>query len=245
MDKKFNQEKVLIGQGKMAKVYLWNGYAYKFFDDNYPEEWISYEISIQKLINETDLKTVKYYESEFPHSIKMDYIEGISLANRVFHEKYKESIDDLFSLIEGVHRIKGLNLPDLNDYLLETIERMDIEEKVKEKAANYISELPGGNTLCHLDFHFLNLMYANEEYYIIDWINARNGNPIYDFARSYVILHEYAYRLSKKFLKRVKNQPGFFEPDFQKAVYVMAVHRLSEQKSDKVSQLIQNMDQSL
>ncbi|HCW74136.1 MAG TPA: hypothetical protein DHM90_10435 [Clostridiaceae bacterium] len=189
MDKKFNQEKVLIGQGKMAKVYLWNGYAYKFFDDNYPEEWISYEISIQKLINETDLKTVKYYESEFPHSIKMDYIEGISLANRVFHEKYKESIDDLFSLIEGVHRIKGLNLPDLNDYLLETIERMDIEEKVKEKAANYISELPGGNTLCHLDFHFLNLMYANEEYYIIDWINARNGNPIYDFARSYVILH--------------------------------------------------------
>lgn len=245
MDKKFNQEKVLIGQGKMAKVYLWNGYAYKCFDDNYPEEWISYEISIQKLINKTDLKTVNYYESEFPHSIKMDYIEGISLANRVFHEKYKESIDDLFSLIEGVHRIKGLDLPDLNAYLLETIERMDIEDKVKEKAANYISELPRGNTLCHLDFHFLNLMYANEEYYIIDWINARNGNPIYDFARSYVILHEYAYRLSKKFLKRVKNQPGFSEPDFQKAVYVMAVHRLSEEKSDKVSQLIENMDQSV
>ncbi len=88
-------------------------------------------------------------------------------------------------------------------------------------------------------------MYAEGEYYIIDWINARNGNPIYDFARSYVILHEYAYRLSKKFLKRVKNQQGFLESAFLKAVYVMAVHRLSEQKSDKVLQLIENMDQSL
>ncbi len=245
MERNFNLERVLIGQGKRAKVYLWNGFAYKCFDDDYPEDWIRYEMSIQKLINETELKTVKYYESEFPHSIKMDYIEGISLANRVFNEKYKESIDDLFSLFDGVHNIKGLALPDLNAYLLETIDKMDIEDNVKEKAIKCIAELPSGDTLCHLDFHFLNLMYAEGEYYIIDWINARNGNPIYDFARSYVILHEYAYRLSKKFLKRVKNQQGFLESAFLKAVYVMAVHRLSEQKSDKVLQLIENMDQSL
>lgn len=239
MDNEFNRERVLIGQGKMAKVYLWNGFAYKCFDENYPEDWIRYETSIQKIINETDLRTVKYYESEIPHSIKMDYIDGVSLANRVFHEKYKESIDDLFSLFDGVHSVVGLGLPDLRNYLNETIERMDIEASVKEKAGKYISELPEGNILCHLDFHFLNLMYSGDEYYIIDWINAKNGNPIFDFARSYVILHEYAYRLSKKYLKRVKNQCGFLESDFLKAVYVMAVHRLSEQDSDKVRQLIE------
>ncbi len=151
MERNFNLERVLIGQGKRAKVYLWNGFAYKCFDDDYPEDWIRYEMSIQKLINETELKTVKYYESEFPHSIKMDYIEGISLANRVFNEKYKESIDDLFSLFDGVHNIKGLALPDLNAYLLETIDKTDIEDNVKVKAIKCIDELPSGDTLCHLD----------------------------------------------------------------------------------------------
>lgn len=245
MEKDFNRERVLIGQGKMAKVYLWNGFAYKCYEDHYPEEWISYEIGIQGIINSTDLRTVKYYESEIPHSIKMDYIDGVSLASRVLQDKYKESIDDLLSIIEEVHRFSGLNLSRLSTYLHETIMSMDIDGSIKEKAGHYITDLPEDNVLCHLDFHFLNLMYAEGEYYIIDWINARNGNPIYDYARSYVILHEYAYRLSKKFLKRVKNQCGFKEIDFQKAVYVMAVHRLSEHTSDKTRQLMEHTDSVL
>jgi hypothetical protein len=63
---------------------------------------------------------------------------------------------------------------------------------------------------------------------MIDWVNAKNGHPIYDVARSYVIFYEFAFRLSQKFLTLVRKKYGFSDVDLNKAIYVMALHRLNE-----------------
>lgn len=238
MEQIFNKEKVLIGQGKMAKVYVWNDFAYKCFSTDYPDEWIEYEKNIQNKIGQLGLPTVKYYPSEIPHSIKMDYIKGITLADRIRKEKYKNGLEDLFSLFLSIHKKTDIDLPKFNPFLLREIGEIDTEQSQKDLAIKYIGEIPDKDILCHLDYHFLNLMWADNEYYIIDWVNAKIGNPIYDFARTYVIMYEHANRLSKKYLNMVKEQCEFDLSDLQKAIYVMAVHRLSENNGDKVKQLI-------
>lgn len=230
----FKKERILIGQGKVAKVYLWNGFAYKCFRGDYPDDWIEYEMRIQDTINQLDLPTVKYYPSEIPHSIKMDYIEGISLADKVCQKKYERGFEDFFSLFLKIHENAVIDLPRLNPYLLQEISKLDIDNSQKTLATKYISDISDGDVLCHLDYHFLNLMYSDNGYYIIDWINAKIGNPIYDFARTYVIIYEYANRLSKKYLNIVKECCGFDLLDLKKAIYVMAVYRLSEDNSGKI-----------
>lgn len=238
MENIFENERVIIGEGKMAKVYRYNDFAYKCFHKDYPEDWIAYEVGIQNTINQLGLPTVNYYPSEFPHSIKMDYINGISLADRMRQSKYKYGLEDLFSLLLKVH-IKGeIDLPKLNPFLIQGISNLEVNNQFKELAIKYISELPDDNVLCHLDFHFLNLMYAQDQYYIIDWVNAKIGNPIYDFARTYVILYEFAYRISKKYLKLVKEQCGYDTLDLNKAIFVMTLQRLTEYRSEKVLQLL-------
>jgi predicted Ser/Thr protein kinase len=239
MEKAFQKEKLLVGQGKMAKVYQWNGFAYKCFRADYPDDWIAYEVNIQNKISELDLPTVKYYPSELPHSIKMDYLDGVSLVDRIRKEKYANGLEDLFALFLKVHENKGIDLPQLHPYLVQEISKLDLDPTYKELATRYISELPDGDVLCHLDFHFLNIIYTNNDYYIIDWITAKIGNPILDYARTYVILYEFANRFSKKYLKMVKEQCGFDELELQKAIYIMAVHRLSEYKSEKVMELVE------
>jgi len=184
MHAEFINDRRLIGQGKMANVYLWHGFAYKCFEANYPEEWLAYEMNLQNVISTCHLPTVKYMPSEFPNSIKMDYIDGISLADRMRKEKYKDSIDDLCHLFKKVHAIREIELPKLNPYLVREISKMTYNEKLQADALQYIAEIPDDQVLCHLDFHFLNIMYSNDQYTIIDWINAKLGNPIYDFARS-------------------------------------------------------------
>lgn len=238
MEEAFRNERVLIGEGKMAKVYLWNGFAYKCFGEDYPDDWIAYEIQIQNTINQSGLPTVKYYPSTIPHSIKMDYIEGVELADRMRKEKYKNGGEDLFSIFMKVHEITNLELPRLNPFLLQRIEQLELDQAKKELAIHYLSEIADGDVLCHLDFHYSNLMYAHDEYYIIDWVNAKIGNPIYDFARTYVIIYEFANRYSKKYLNMVNEYCDFDSSDLQKAIYVMAVHRLTEFKSEKSKQLI-------
>jgi hypothetical protein len=243
MEQLFMKERVLIGQGKMAKVYLWDGFAYKCFQSDYPEDWIAYELHIQNTISQLGLPTVNYYPSEFPHSIKMDYIVGISLADKIRQEKYKHGLEDLFSLILTVHEKRdlekiNLELPRLNPFLLQEISKLDIDTIQKDLAVKYIAEITDQDVLCHLDLHFLNVMCADSSYYIIDWVNAKIGNPIYDFARTYVILYEFANRMSKKYLDMVKSQCGFDLSELNKAIYVMAVHRLTEDSSEKIKQLI-------
>lgn len=238
MEQVFKSERKLVGQGKMAKVYLWNGFAYKCFRSDYPAEWIDYEMWIQDIISKTDLPIIKYHKSEIPHSIKMDFIDGVPLADRIRHEKYKNGLEDLLSLFSKVHEIKDIDLPRLNPSLIKDIDTLSIDVNIKNRAKEYIASIPDENTLCHLDFHFLNLMYSNDKYYMIDWINAKIGNPIYDFARTYVIMYEFAYRLSKKYINMVNTKCGFDPIDVKKAIYVMAVQRLSECNSEKINQLI-------
>jgi aminoglycoside phosphotransferase (APT) family kinase protein len=238
MEQVFNNERVLVGEGKMAKVYLWNGFAYKCFNTDYKDDWIAYEMRVQDTINQVGLPTVKYYPSEIPHSIKMDYIDGIALSDRIRKEKYKNALEDAFSIFLKIHQKTVSDLPRLNPFLLREISKMDIDAAQKELAIQYISDISDGDVLCHLDYHFLNLMYTDKGYYIIDWVSAKIGNPIYDFARSYVIMYEFANRFSKKYLNMVKEQCGFDSSDLEKAIYVMAVHRLSEFNSKKIKQLI-------
>lgn len=238
MEQAFHTEKTLIGQGKMAKVYLWNGFAYKCFNSDYPNDWIDYEIRIQNTISKTGLPTVNYYDSEIPHSIKMDFIDGTTLGERIRKEKYKGGLEDLLLLFSQIHKIKDIDFPSLNPFLTREINKLNIDDSMKQLAAGYICDIKDEKTLCHLDYHFLNLMYSHDRYYIIDWINSKIGNPIYDYARTYVILYEFANRFSKKYLNTIKEQNKFNQSDFKKAIYVMALHRLSEYDSEKVKKLI-------
>lgn len=238
MEHSFEQERVLIGEGRRAKVYRWNDFAYKCFDNHYPDDWITYEMKIQNIIHELNLKTVQYYTSEIPHSIKMDFISGITIADRVRKEKYKNGMEDLLSVQLKIHENRNVDLPRLKPSLITHFNRYDGEPAQKELAMQYIMEIEDKDILCHLDYHFLNLMYADNEYFIIDWMNAKLGNPIFDFARTYVILYQHANRASKKYLTLVKKLKAFSLTELQKAIYVMALHRLAEDSSDKVKELI-------
>lgn len=279
IEQKFNSERTLIGQGGEANVYLWNGFAYKCFNADYPKDLIDYEFKIQNTIHySTGLPTIKYYESEIPHSIKMDFIDGANIGEKFLNRSYKDGLSNndtqnlkqndkkvlniMLSLFSEIHSIKehdiqsaaekffsegskenvlnNFNIPHLNTYLHKVINNIDIDNSTKQLAIKFISDIKDEKVLCHMDYHFFNIMYSYscDKYYIIDWMDAKLGNPVYDYARTYVILYEFANEFAKIYLDAIKNQCKFDESDFKKAVYVMAVHRVSESDSSKVKELI-------
>lgn len=272
IEQKFVDERKLIGQGREANVYLWNGYAYKCFNSNYPKDLIEYEFNLQNTIYSTGLPTVKYYESEIPHSIKMDYIDGVHIGEKYFDRSYKDgvyNIPDLsgnevqrlrqnyekvlnimLSLSTRIHSIKesdiksasekinDFSIPYLNPTLIKRINSIDIEDSRKQLAIKFISEIEDKKALCHMDYHFFNIMCSDDKYLVIDWMDSKLGNPIYDYARSYIILYEFVSEFDELYLEAVKNQYDVDEADLKKAIYVMAVHRLAETNSNKLRDFI-------
>jgi hypothetical protein len=284
VDEKFNSERILIGQGREANVYLWNDFAYKCFNLTYPKSLIDYEFKIQNTIYNTGLPTVKYFESEIPHSIKMNFIDGVHIGEKFLDRSYKDGVynnpdlisnhshnlkqnyekvlEIMLSLSTQIHSIKesdiksaakkifcegsntdatnDFNFPSLNPSLIKRINNTSIDNCVKQRAIKFISDIKDEKALCHMDYHFFNIMYSysSDKYYIIDWMDAKLGNPIYDYARSYIIIYEYVGEFAQVFYDAVKNQAEFDELDFKKAIYVMAVHRLSESNGSKIKELI-------
>lgn len=233
----FDKDKKLIGLGKVAKVYLFEGYAYKVFKRGSSPDAVEYEINIQQEIAKTPLPVAAYYKTDNPLMIKMDFIDGVTLAEKMRREKYTEGLNDLLTIQKEIHSTEGVKVPDFTPWIRGEIERSGAPSTVKETALSYLAEIPEEKKLCHLDLHFLNIMSSSKGYSIIDWVNAKLGNPIFDFARTYVIMVEFANRISGKYLKLLK-ESGMNPEEFRKAVFIMAVQRMNEGGGEKVKRLL-------
>jgi aminoglycoside phosphotransferase (APT) family kinase protein len=86
-----------------------------------------------------------------------------------------------------LHRVEGpAELAATGDRVRQLIEVSDaVPDELRDEAFAALDELPGGDRLCHGDFHPGNVMVEGR---VIDWPNATRGDPTADVARSWVVL---------------------------------------------------------
>jgi Phosphotransferase enzyme family len=70
----------------------------------------------------------------------------------------------------------------------------------KHELLDAIVDMPDGNRLCHGDFHPENILGDISEPMIIDWLDARGGDPAVDVCRSYVLLKLHAAEIANAYL---------------------------------------------
>ena len=230
----FDGTEILVGKGAQAEVFLYKGFAYKVYKKTYPAEWISFEKKQQREVNKAGLSPVRYYDTDDPHIIRMDYIDGVMLEKIVSDCASGKEVDEISDVQDGfrmlskafkfIHKadIRGMDIPRLSkeqgEKIIPVIERISAES---------------GECLCHLDMHFLNIMIPKDKsgFKIIDWMNTRIAPPVFDYARTYVIFKE----VSKEALDLYEAAvlPDLKElcisaPDFIDAVEVCSVVRARE-----------------
>jgi hypothetical protein len=238
----FDGSEKIIGRGAQAVVYLWQGSAYKVYPEQYPKEWIRHELKVQEVVSKLSLPVVQYEPTADPCVIKMDFVDGITLADRIRQEGYKQGMQDMIRLQKQIHQHMDLQLPDLKQYARHDLDHMTIAAAQKDKALACLADIPNRSNLLHFVFHPLNILYAQERYVVIDWINARLGHPVFDFARSYVILNEFANRLSKRYLSLIRQDGDLDLANLHQAIYVMALLRTRERVSEATLKLIHDLE---
>ena len=240
---KFDGTEKTIGHGAQAEVLLYHGFAYKIYKPTYPAEWIAFEKQQQNAVNIAGLCPVKYYDTDDPHIIKMDFVEGDTLEKKMTDLQSGaseisglSSITDGFDLLAEAFRFvhsadpSGTSIPHLIDTA-----GMTLSDDEKEKVLPVIERISRKmeSRICHLDLHFLNIMIPHDKpgFTIIDWMNTRLAPPVFDYARTYVIFAEFA----KEALALYKNAVwhdiealGISDKDFNAAVEVCSVLREHE-----------------
>ena len=174
----------------------------------------------------------------------MDFIKGNTLGALLRTSKLKNGVEDLIGLQKQIHTYHDLNLPSFKQDALNHIDHIDITNEYKDLFKLILNRVEDKHNLLHLDFHFLNIMYDNQ-YTIIDWVNAKLGHPIYDYARSYVIMNEYVYRLGSKYKILILRDKTIDTSYLDEAIYIMSALRLREEKNSRTEILINDLYQKL
>ena len=233
----FDGTQKVIGKGAQAEVLLYHGFAYKVYNESYPAEWIAFEKEQQQAVNKAGLCSVKYYDTDDPHIIKMDLVKGEQLEKSVPDSpeqgflllarafRFVHEADSTSTTVPPLSATAGLMLTDEEkSQVLPVIERLSQKYK---------------SCICHLDMHFLNIMIPFDteliadkiNYTIIDWMNARVAPAVFDYARTYVIFNEFA-KDALEFYKAAVwpdvQALGISEDDFFDAVKVCTILRSHE-----------------
>ena len=238
----FDGSQKKIGQGAQAVVYLYKGCAYKVYREDYPKEWIQGELMTQREIVKTGLPVVHYAKTEAPNIRKMDYIDGITLGDQMLAGSAPNSLQDMVQLQKKIHTHTNVHLRSLRESALQDLAVLEAAPVRKARVQAILDTIPEQTNLLHLDFHFFNIMRANKRYYIIDWINARIGNPVFDFARSYLLLYEAMPDLAWKYRTLILSDPAIDTAHWTPAVYVSALLRLKENSNEATVELIQSTE---
>lgn len=233
----FDGTQKVIGKGAQAEVLLYHGFAYKVYNESYPAEWIAFEKEQQQAVNKAGLCSVKYYDTDDPHIIKMDLVKGEQLEKSVPDSpeqgflllarafRFVHEADSTSTTVPPLSATAGLMLTDEEkSQVLPVIERLSQKYK---------------SCICHLDMHFLNIMIPFDteliadkiNYTIIDWMNARVAPAVFDYARTYVIFNEFA-KDALEFYKAAVwpdvQALGISEDDFFDAVKACTILRSHE-----------------
>jgi aminoglycoside phosphotransferase (APT) family kinase protein len=100
-----------------------------------------------------------------------------------------------------IHAHRAIEFAGLKVAVRERIAAIDSLDKAgKQGLLEALADLPEGDRLCHGDFHPLNILGDIDRPMIIDWRDARRGDPAADICRSYLLLKLHAPQIATAYL---------------------------------------------
>jgi aminoglycoside phosphotransferase (APT) family kinase protein len=189
------RELKLLGQGRTAEVYLFQDrFVIKLFRVNFPKQAIDNEYivcrSIGGLLNIP--KAHQRLTVDGRDAIIFDFIKGESGFRHLLRKPW--IVAGFAREFAAIHaKIHSTSVPDRvpesKSILIRNINLHDqLPPKAKTKIIQYLNSLPGGNILCHGDFHPENILVSLGKPFVLDWMTATRGNPLADVARTSVLL---------------------------------------------------------
>jgi aminoglycoside phosphotransferase (APT) family kinase protein len=185
----------LIAVGRTAEIYAWeDGRILKLLRPGFPPFLIEQEERITSAIVQAGIAAPKIYnvvEVNGRPGIVYERIDGPSLAGNIEHHPFqlKEHATLLARLHVTIHTHTYSHAaegsPRQKRILVYQVQEAQVLPEAMRNAVLFLLDsLPDGDTLCHNDFHPLNVLMGPGGPVIIDWESASLGNPCADVART-------------------------------------------------------------
>jgi aminoglycoside phosphotransferase (APT) family kinase protein len=228
----------IIGEGRTTKVYRDGDKAIKLYVNTSPSVPTD-EAKKQTFAVDAGLPVPKVYgvtESKEGVALEMEYIAGqVLLRPQMDRLKRHEVFEKLVQLQCMVHKASGEGLPKQSELLKWKIENNRyLDNSLIPKLLKHLETLDCGKAqLCHGDLHPFNILQQDENYWIIDWVDAVCGDPLADACRTYLLLKQHLTRMSGVYLRLFCKEARVTKEDVLAWLPVIAAARLRENLNDQ------------
>ncbi|MDO6684501.1 MULTISPECIES: phosphotransferase [unclassified Agarivorans] len=203
-----------IATGNTAEVFAFeDSKVLKVYFSGYPEDEAENEAAKALFAYQQGLTTPKVIdvlEVESRPALIFERCLGPSLDSYLL--KHPNDIVPMGELFAGlhadIHRCQAQPLDTTAQRLALKIQRSNIAEPLKLKAINQLNLQALDSRLCHGDFHPANVLLSSNGPVTIDWVDATQGQPISDVARTVLLIstsqiagsqvEQQAYQLKKQ-----------------------------------------------
>lgn len=184
-----------LGTGRTAEAFLTeDGRVLKLFYAGYPQESVEKELRNAGMVDALGVPAPRCCGS-----VEMDGRVGIVYERAAGESLLSELLrtgdaERCVRVMAEVHeKLLACELPeealDAREFLRREIQRNGkLPEERRGEALARLDALPGGNALCHGDFHPDNVMVDGERVMVIDWMNLVRGDAMYDVAMTWYLL---------------------------------------------------------
>ena len=212
-------------------VYFEDGKTIKLFRENYSKAQILNEALITARIEEdTDLVIPKLQEVVKINNrwaIVLDHIYGKTLENLLIENPQKE--DEYLNLFVDIQlEIQSKRVPMLGR-IKEKFKRKLTETTLMDNDTKYellqrLEGMKNQNALCHGDFNMSNIIIDDKNnWHVIDWAHATQGNPSADSARSFLLLNMQGKEtLAEKYLNLFAEKSKIQKNEIQRWIPIVA-----------------------
>jgi Ser/Thr protein kinase RdoA (MazF antagonist) len=184
-----------IAYGRTAEIYPWQeGEVLKLFYDWFELGDIEYEARIARAIHAGGLPIPAVGEIvrvNDRHGLVYQRVDGDPMWMNLFLKpwrvfQYARRTADLHAEMHA-SAIQA-DIPSQRQKLVSKIRHSEtLPAQLRSKALAVLETMPGGDRLCHGDFHPGNILMTAQGEIIIDWIDASRGNPLADLARTSIL----------------------------------------------------------
>ncbi len=183
-----------IAVGRTAEIYAWeDGRILKLLRPGFPPGLIQQEEAVTTAIYQAGIAAPKIYavvEVNGRPGIVYERIDGPSLIESLEHSPFR--LREYAALLARLHAaVHTHTFPHANGaprqkkILARQVQEAEVlPAAVRSAVAGLLDRLPDGDTLCHNDFHPLNVLLGPGGPVIIDWESVSLGDPCADVARS-------------------------------------------------------------
>jgi len=224
----------LIGQGRTAEIFEWkDGQVLKLFQDGFPTAFVQREAQVTEAVHKADIPAPAVegvVEVDGRVGIVFERVEGPTMLEDMLSRPWKFSRYSriMAELQVEMHSREIAELPSLQEDLEEVVRS---QEGMPENIRNVLVDalrLPDGNSVLHGDFHPENIIMSSRGPVIIDWPEAKRGNPLADAARTWLLLRMAAPIPGTKMQWLIKLSRRWFYSMFIK--HYRELHPYSEQE---------------